>query len=140
MDFSAIKNIIFDLGGVILNINFDYTFEAFGKLSGHDLPTMRQKFASLQVFEKYEAGEFDNAYMRDFLRKELNINVSDEEIDRAWNAMLLDFPPERIELVKKLSSKYRLFLLSNTNPIHIDYIDRLLKKEFNMPSLHPLFE
>ena len=109
-----IKNIIFDLGGVILNLDMRKTEIAFQQL-GISLvsPTTTHSF-----FRDYEAGKIDNATLIHSIQSLTSKPSTEQEIIQAWNAMLLDFPVERLELLKQLGKKYRLFLLSNTNAIH----------------------
>jgi glucose-1-phosphatase len=140
LNFSSIKNIIFDLGGVIINIDFQYTFEAFAKLGNTDVIKTLKKFEDLQVFKKYEMGELSDSELRALLRKEFNSSVSDQEIDKAWNALLMDIPGERIDLLQNLKSKYRTFLLSNTNQIHIQEVNSILHKSTGIKNLSELFE
>src|SRR5690606_27785293 len=58
----------------------------------------------------------------------------------AWNAMILDFPVERLRFLEELSKKYRLFLLSNTNDLHIDAVRRALEKTTGHKNLEQYFE
>lgn len=114
----AIKNIVFDLGGVVLDIDFNLTVEAFRKM-GH--PQFDQVFSKaiqnpeIQLFEKGLIPESD---FRNFIRKELESDISDAEIDQAWNALLLNFDADRIAYIKALQNDYNIYLLSNTNSIH----------------------
>jgi glucose-1-phosphatase len=140
LKLAGIKNIIFDLGAVIINIDFQYTFEAFAKLCNTDILTLIKKFRDLRIFERYEVGEFDDEQFRNFIRKELNPELSDAGIDKAWNALLLDIPLKRIELLKKLSKSFRLFLLSNTNNIHIVEVNKILHETSRLNKLDLLFE
>ena len=139
MDFSSIKNIIFDLGGVIINIDFQYTFEAFARLGNTDILSTLKKFDSLEVFKRYEKGEFSDAELRKLLKKEFNTELSDVQIDEAWNALLLDIPRERIDLIQRLKQNYQVFLLSNTNNIHIEEVNKILYRSTGLNSLDQLF-
>ena len=78
----------------------------------------------------------------DFIKemKVLLPNCTRDEIINAWNALLIGMPKENILLLKDLSKKYRLFLLSNTNSIHINQIDKILYKDYNLKNLEPLFD
>jgi FMN phosphatase YigB (HAD superfamily) len=113
-----IKNIIFDLGGVILNIDYNLTAEAFKKLGLKDFEEKYSQAKQSRLFDKLETGEILASDFRKELKSYIGDTVSDEDLDSAWNAMLLDLPTERIELLKNLKNNYRLFLLSNTNAIH----------------------
>jgi putative hydrolase of the HAD superfamily len=140
MDLTGIKNIIFDLGGVILNIRYQNALEAFQKLSkNHKALEFTQQQQS-RFFDDYETGRLSDAAFREGLRQHYEIEASDQEIDAAWNAMLLDIPAERIALLQALGRKYRLFLLSNTNAIHLVRFTALVAENFALPSLESLFE
>lgn len=135
-----IKNIIFDLGGVILELATNDTLVAFGRLSGLDVATIKQIFVSSSEFEDYEKGVMTDEAFRDFIRVRYNVSSSDDEIDHCWNKMLKALPIENLRLLRQLKSKYRTFLLSNTNGIHLNYInDVLLYNETGELSLDSYF-
>ena len=140
IDTNNYKNIIFDLGGVILNIDYSLTEKAFSKLGISDFKTLFSQAQQTQLFDNYEKGFLTSNNFRTELKKYLQKNISDAEIDSAWNAILLDLPKERIDLLKKLKTTHRTFLLSNTNDIHIETFNQYLQKEFAMPDLSSLFE
>ena len=140
MDLSGIKNIIFDLGGVILNIRYQNALEAFQKLSTSQQTIAFSQQKQSRLFDDYETGRISDQAFREGLRQHYEIEASDAEIDAAWNAMLLDIPAERITLLQALSQKYRLFLLSNTNAIHLVHFTLLVAEGFAIPSLDSLFE
>lgn len=139
MNFSSVKNIIFDLGGVIINIDFQYTFEAFARLGNTDILETLKLFKENKIFERYEKGEWSDEELRDLLRKELHTSASDDQIDAAWNALLLDIPGERIDLILKLKDTYNIFLLSNTNDIHIRKVNEILEEASGIKTLDHLF-
>jgi epoxide hydrolase-like predicted phosphatase len=112
------KSIIFDLGGVILNIDFKKTSAAFTALGVQDFDQYFTQYHSNPLFKQLETGAIVNNSFYDNVRSAASIAADNTAIDTAWNAMLLDFPPARIERLKELSKKYRLFLFSNTNAIH----------------------
>jgi len=120
MSYPVVRNIIFDFGGVICNIDISLTENAFRELGmkafDHSYSiTERENF-----FASFETGLLTPEQFREKLRKLFDKPVSDNEIDRAWNALLLDIPASRIQLLLRLRKKYRLFLLSNTNLIHFE--------------------
>jgi glucose-1-phosphatase len=123
---SSIKNIIFDLGGVILNLSINNTLTSFANLSQIPPKEIERIFISAPEFEHFEKGLIDDAGFRQFIRKAYKIQASDAEIDSCWNAMLLDIPVEKLELLKKLKKQYTTFLLSNTNGIHLEYINNVI--------------
>lgn len=128
-DLKKIKNIIFDLGNVLLNLDFNATIEGFRNLGLDEaIMTMDQAYAD-PVFYELETGRTTTAIFRDRVREILNNGrVSDEQIDAAWCAMLLDVPSHRVKILKELGEKYNLYLLSNTNEIHIKYFHKKFKE------------
>ena len=130
-----IKNIIFDFGGVILNIDYQLTVEAFKEIGFDNFENVFSKASQNQLFDNLEIGLINPQEFRDGIRKISKRNFSDERIDYAWNKIILDLPEKRILLLKELKTKYRTYLLSNTNKIHYDlYITYLQKygyKDFN---------
>lgn len=138
--FNGIRNIIFDLGGVLLGLDFEAPVRAFEQLGqgGHRLD-YRQALAD-SVFLKFEVGEITPQQFRSRMREILdNPLVSDLQIDEAWCAMLLDIPEEKIALLKKLAGRFRLFLFSNTNVIHISHLRRQFMARHGF-SFEELFE
>ncbi len=136
----AIKYVIFDLGGVLIDINFDKTFEAYGQITGKSKENLRQATFLTAAYEDYESGILNDAGFRDALRKQLDISVDDKILDDAWNALLLDFNPQAISLIKELKTKYPVFLLSNTNNIHFNRCNALIKEQNLAENLTSLFD
>jgi glucose-1-phosphatase len=137
----AIKNLIFDLGNVIIDIDPALTYQAFAKLSKKLSATeVEQRIKAKNFWLRYETGEFDNAQFRDLLRDELFISASDQALDHAFNALLLDIDPHRIELIEQLGQKYRLFMLSNTSSIHFEEVENILYRCSGRRHFAPMFE
>lgn len=113
-----IRNIIFDLGGVLLNINPLLSLNEFARIGNTTPETLRKRLTEEHIFDKFDTGNLNNEQFRAEICRILNAKVSDDEIDRAWNILLLDFPAERVQLLKELGENYNVFLLSNTNGIH----------------------
>lgn len=116
-----IKNIIFDLGGVFLNIDFSLTSKAFIDLGVLQFNEMFTQHFSNPLFELLETGKITEVEFYEAFRQETKMPLTNEQIKNAWNALLLDFPPERIDWLEKVGNKYRIFLFSNTNQIHHDH-------------------
>ena len=113
-----IKNVIFDLGGVILNIDIKRTENALRELGIDNFSTYMTQFHISSFFKEYEMGKIDDAAFIKSIQSLSAKSSTEEEVVNAWNALLLDFPRDRIELLQSLKEKYRIFLLSNTNLIH----------------------
>jgi putative hydrolase of the HAD superfamily len=116
---SGVKNIIFDLGGVLLNIDPKKTIEAFGRLGMKQLIGDKGLSYDHDIFYLMEQGKVTPEEFRNGVRQLIPAEVTDDQIDAAWTAMLLDFPANRVELVKNLRNKYKIYLFSNTNAIHV---------------------
>ncbi|MCH3885589.1 HAD family hydrolase [Tenacibaculum aquimarinum] len=112
-----IKNIVFDFGDIFINLDKQGTYKELAKLG---VTQISEKM--IAVYHQYEKGLISTDEFVGFYHKEFNINKDD--LIRSWNAILLDFPKERLAFLKELaaSEKYRLFLLSNTNDLHISWI------------------
>lgn len=136
----GIKNIIFDLGGVILNIDYNLTSQAFRNLGLSDFDQTYSQAKQNHLFDKLETGEISEADFYAQMKTCFSNTISENEIETAWNAMLLDLPEERINLLKKLSKNYRLFLLSNTNSIHFKAYSAYLKNTFGKMIFDHIFE
>jgi len=135
-----IKNIIFDLGGVILNINYQKTSEEFKKLGLENFDELYSQAQQSHLFDYLERGVISNETFRNEIRRLSKLDLTDSQIDSAWNAMLLDLPKERIDILLEAKKHYHTFLLSNTNDIHLKAYTRNLYKEHNIKSLSELFE
>ena len=121
------KAIIFDLGAVILNINYQNTIDEFTKLGVNNAATFYSKKVQTNLFNQIETGMISsNEFLKALQKETKNANIN--QVEKAWNAMLLDLPEERIQLIEKLKNNYSIYLLSNTNAIHIDAIKKQLGK------------
>ena len=130
----GIKNIIFDLGGVLLDLHFNAPVEAFRKLGAvHDQIDYR-KAISDPIFLNFEMGNVSPEEFRDRIRTITgNGKLDDRLIDEAWCSLLGSVPSEKVALLRKLSAHYRLFLYSNTNAIHIEYFKQQFLSEYLVP-------
>jgi len=138
IDLNGIKNIIFDLGNVLLNLDFDASIIAFQELGLDKAVLDRQQAYADPVFYNLEVGKITPEFFRQKAREILNNpDLNDEQIDDAWYAMILDIPPHRVEAVQKLNKKYNVYLFSNTNQIHIERLraEFMEKYGFEFPSL-----
>ena len=126
-----IKTIIFDLGAVILNINYQNTIDEFERLGIKNPNSFYSKKKQTNLFDKIETGEITEREFLLKLKKETT-NGEVQQVKHAWNAILLDLPENRIHLLQKLKEDYSIFLLSNTNSIHIFELERKLgTKKYN---------
>lgn len=134
-----IKNIIFDLGGVFLNIDFQLTSRAFEKLGVTNFNEMFTQHYSNPLFELLETGKMDEASFYEAFRQESKTQLTNDQIKAAWNALLLDFPAERIDWLEEIASKYRIFLFSNTNQIHYNHFINQFNAAFPYKNFDQIF-
>ncbi|HSV87014.1 MAG TPA: HAD family phosphatase [Bacteroidales bacterium] len=135
-----IRNIVFDLGGVLFNIDYQTTVDAFIRLGVKDFDKFFTQEAQIHLFDKFERGEVPPEYFREELRQLLGLRISDEQIDHAWNAMLLDFPLHHLVLLDGVRNNYRIFLLSNTNEIHYPVYQAYMMQTIGYRGLDHYFE
>ncbi len=140
MKFDTAKNLIFDLGGVIIDLDVEKTQEAFALISGKSVLEIQELVASSSVFLQYEKGLVNDREFRDSVRSLLSTKASDLEIDAAWNAMLGEIPLKRIKLLKRLKRDYQLYLLSNTNNIHLICFNEIVRSTCGSSTLNPYFD
>ena len=138
-DLQGIKNIVLDLGGVILNVHFEATTKAFEQLKFPDFKKVMQHLKESNVFDQFETGHISPQSFHDEMRK-FKANIHDSEIDYAWNRMIGDIPTKNIELLRKLKDNYHTFLLSNTNIIHIHYLQSQLQQQYGEHFFSQLFD
>ena len=139
IDLSGIKNIIFDLGGVILNIDYNKTSQAFKDLGFTNFDEFYSQKEQTSLFNDLETGKINESQFISKIQIQ-QCDISDLQIIDAWNAMLLDLPKVRIQLINSLSKKYRVFLLSNTNSIHLNSFMTTIQTEYGSDILTPSFE
>lgn len=139
-DHSLIKNIIFDFGGVICDLDISLTEKKFREFG----PARNQKPDSGKEFQKLveglETGMITPAQFRKKIRDHYIKPLSDPVIDETWNAMLLFIPDHRIRLLQQIRTNYRTFLLSNSNPIHYDCYLQHFREQTGFTDFTALFE
>ena len=135
----GVKNILFDLGGVLFHIDYQRTIDAFKNLGINDFEKHFTQHQQDDLFDAFETGKINQKFFVKTLQDSLPA-CSYKEIVDAWNAMLITLPHEYLKFLDGLSKKYRLFLLSNANKIHIQFVNTFLKEHYNIPSINQFFE
>src|SRR5437763_1201162 len=113
-----IKAIIFDFGGVILNIDYDRTARAFQQLGVNDFNDMYSQKKANPLFKQLEEGKLNEDEFYNAFRRSTHLELTDQQIKFAWNALLLGYREQALHTLKAIKQKYKLYLLSNTNIIH----------------------
>ena len=125
-----INTIIFDLGGVLYDIDVSLTGKAFTQMGVPDIQKLHQAIADGHIYEGLDTGRITPAMFRDSIRSITGTPLSDAQADHAWNALLVSFPHHRVTLLQGLRANYRILLLSNTNAIHFDCYTARFQQEY----------
>lgn len=136
------KNIILDYGNVLFEIDFNRAQEAFTNLGISDIDSFFSHKGHHSIFNDLEVGKSTPEEFRNEIRATANnFSLSDKEIDDAWNSLLIGIPNDDIhQLLFELKAKYKLFLLSNNNEIHYNWIIDYLKRDFNIENYDNHFD
>jgi FMN phosphatase YigB (HAD superfamily) len=126
-----LPHLLFDFGGVIIDIDYDRTPAAFRRLSRAGSTVEYSQASQAELFDLLETGKISASEFRDGLRQLYDLDATDEELDAAWHALLLDVPAERLALIGDLRRQgHQTALLSNTNALHIAEINRRLARQY----------
>lgn len=137
---NPIKAIIFDYGNVIFSIDFLRTQNAFKELGIENVETFFSHKGHASLFDEFEKGNISAAEWRDGIRAHANKpDLTDQQIDDAWNSLLIGVADGNHDLLLKISRQYPTFLLSNTNEVHYKWIMEYLKREFDLENNESLF-
>ncbi|MFT3902583.1 MAG: HAD family phosphatase [Niabella sp.] len=134
-----IRNIILDFGGVLFNIDYHKTTDAFVALGFTDFNEMFTQHNADELFQSLETGSISTPDFYKRLQMILEFPVEEYELESAWNAMLLGYRKESLDFLKSLSEKYNLYLLSNTNEIHYNRFSKMLPEQTPYQSLESFF-
>lgn len=140
IDLKGIRNIVLDLGGVLLDLDVNRSIELLSELGLPGEENLDIVFSKYPFFLKFETGRINSEEFIDALSAQLGDHTPKEKIIEAWNAMILGFQPDIIKLLTRLREEYRLFLLSNTNVLHEVYYNDILRLKHGIPNLTDIFE
>ncbi len=135
-----IEAVIFDLGGVILDIDYSLTRKAFEKLGAQNFDEMYSQALADKLFRNLETGNIKAANFYSEFNKCTGLNLKPDQINEAWNAMLLTFREDSLLFLEDIKSRYRLFLLSNTNEIHYDMFKKIYHQKKRPGTFEFFFE
>jgi putative hydrolase of the HAD superfamily len=139
VDLKNIKNIIFDLGNVVIDIHYNRTLEAFRELGFPDFEKAYSLFKQSNLFTLLETGKIQGTEFCNSMRK-MGLDSDDDTIKNAWSMMLGELTAENYELLKSIRKNYKTYLLSNTNEIHIDFFVKGIVKVFGRNVLPEMFD
>lgn len=139
-EIQSIKNVIFDFGGVLFEIDYNLPIKAFHEL-GYDLfADVYTQAAQNPIFDQLETGKIDNESFMNYLHG-LVPQATRKQVDDAWNCILLHIMPDQVSFVNKVKENgYRTFLLSNTNAIHVAEFEKMIAEKMNFQEFFAAFE
>ncbi|MDP3453710.1 MAG: HAD family phosphatase [Bacteroidales bacterium] len=121
-----IKNIVFDLGGVLVGLNRDACIKAFSNIGFPGFDKILNEYVQGGFFLDYEKGMITTEEFRDIIRgyiePEIREGITDSQINQAMGSFLDRIPEYKLDLILSLKKSYRIFMLSNTNPIAMDVV------------------
>lgn len=136
----GIRHIIFDLGGVLLNIDYDLTEKAFIDAGVTNFGELYSQLKQSDLFDRWETGRMSREEFISAMQQASSTPLTEAQVLHAWNAMLLDFPIRRLQILQQLRNYYDLFLLSNTNEIHEEVFNNTLMTEYGIPNIGVFFD
>lgn len=136
----GIKHIIFDLGGVLLNLDYSLTEKAFIDAGIRNFPELYSQLQQSSLFDSFEMGKIGHEEFVSALQQASSVPISEAQVLTAWNAMLLHFPLRRLQILQQLQLYYDLFLLSNTNEVHEQEFNRILMDAHGIPNIGVFFD
>lgn len=135
-----IKNIIFDLGGVIINLDYGATIHQFNKLSQVPFESIYSQQNQNELFNLFDKGLLSDYDFFKEIRRLTRFDGPDEDLLYAWNAMLLGIPDERLDVLINAKQNYNTFLLSNTNETHIAAFENDLYQTNGVKNFNDYFD
>ena len=132
----AFKAVLFDLGGVLIDIDYHATERAFEQLGVSDFKERYTQLAQNELFDRFECGAISPQHFVNLLLPFAQSGTSPNQVVSAWNAMLGSFPLEKIKLLERLSKTTPLYMLSNTNELHWIEVKRAWQKVTTQPMQH----
>jgi putative hydrolase of the HAD superfamily len=135
-----VKNIIFDFGGVFIDVDYKRTEKAFIDAGIDNFNELYSQQSASPLFEDLETGKLQNDHFYNEFRKVSGVELTNDQITTCWNSILGNYWPEAIDQAKNLKKNYRLFLFSNTNAIHYDCFMNIYRQQFGKDDFNDLFE
>lgn len=136
----GIRHIIFDLGGVLLNLDYKATENAFIAAGVTNFAELYSQLQQSHLFDQWETGKIGREEFIAAMRAASEPALTEQQVLEAWNAMLYDFPLRRLQILQQLRNHYDLFLLSNTNEIHEEVFNNRLMQDHGFSNIGLFFD
>ena len=138
-NLSNIKAIVFDIGNVLIDIDYEKTIRSFQTLATINFHSIVSYHKQIDIFNQFEKGKVSTAQFVSTLRQYLRPDVTDSQIITAWNTMLVHYPEQKIRILQSLSEKFQLYALSNINELHIAEMNANVNRLFGLQAFSDLF-
>jgi putative hydrolase of the HAD superfamily len=115
---AKVEALLFDLGGVIVELDWERVFSHWARCAGKPAATIREGFSFDVPYQRHERGEIDSGAYYESLRRSLQLDIPDDEIDLGWKAVFVREIPETVALIRSLRGRIPMYLFSNSNPAH----------------------
>ncbi|HWY10825.1 MAG TPA: HAD family phosphatase [Bacteroidia bacterium] len=136
----GIQNVIFDLGGVIINLDATRTISAFNRISQIPFQNIYTQAKQDEIFSLLDTGKISTLDFLNEVKRQIRYTGPIEDLLAAWNAMLLDVPEERLEALVEMKHNYNTYLLSNTCEPHIEAFEMELENEHGIKNFDDYFD
>lgn len=136
----GIQNVIFDLGGVIINLDTNRTIHEFNKISQIPFESIYTQAKQDEVFSLLDKGKISTEDFLNEIKRLTGYSGPKQDLLKAWNAMLLDVPEERLDVLVEMKHNYNTYLLSNTCEPHIEAFERELELEHGIKNFDDYFD
>ncbi len=134
------KNLVFDFGGVIIRIDYTLTRQAFELAGVKNFDAIYSQKDQIDLFNRLETGNISEMDFYEAIRNLAGLNLSDQMIESAWNAMLIDLPKKNMQVLERLQKDSPIFLLSNTNQIHEKSFSKIIERDYGLQKFNSLFK
>ena len=139
-EIQIIENIVFDFGGVLLDIDYQKTYDALAKILNIEFDLEALPNDVKQVMDDFEKGAVSKeTFIWNLQRQAQGVVPHGYDIIRAWNAMLIGWNPLKFEFLLQLRAKYKVYLLSNTNELHLEWVMKDLKNNHQIEQFDEVF-
>lgn len=139
LPFSMIRNLIFDFGNVLFDLDLDRIPQNFSRLLGHQYPVAMERLHRHRIFEMYETGGLSTSDFVETLRHCTTPPLSEAQVVEVWNSIFLEMPRRRFEMLLQLRQRYKLFLLSNINDLHERWIADYMAREHHVSNFEATY-
>ncbi|MEO6037211.1 MAG: HAD family phosphatase [Saprospiraceae bacterium] len=135
----GIKNLIFDFGNVLFDIDLSLIEEGLQQSFGEQYAAVRQKLQQNRIIELYETGGLSTTDFVETIRQAGHPAIPADQVIGAWNSIFIGMPAARFDMLLRLRQQYKVFLLSNINELHAGWITDYMVREHQIRDYESLY-